>query len=212
MEIDLDQLPIPDWGLLCPVCRYPLRGLPEHRCPESGLEFDMRNVVKPWHRLRAPRFAGDELPFPDFGLRCEVCRSPLAGAPTRVCPQCAAPFSPEDFRPQSNTFLVDPAMVGQLTLAGVEALLAADYVPYQRAAGKGLSEIYGLSSPAGSQLLVPAEFYFEVRWLIQRTAAAIQQRREHPDAEWTCPSCGESVPMHFDLCWKCQTPRDAPAQ
>ena len=24
MDIDLNQLPIPDWGLICPRCRYPL--------------------------------------------------------------------------------------------------------------------------------------------------------------------------------------------
>ena len=69
MDIDLNTLPIPDWGLICPKCRYPLVGLPAHRCPECGTEFDMADVVQTWHRLRDPRFTGHELPLPDFGLQ-----------------------------------------------------------------------------------------------------------------------------------------------
>ncbi|RMF77629.1 MAG: hypothetical protein D6744_11140, partial [Planctomycetota bacterium] len=67
MELDVWQLPIPDWGLTCPRCRYPLRGLPSHRCPECGTDLDMEKLVEPWSRIREPRFDGTQLPIPNFG-------------------------------------------------------------------------------------------------------------------------------------------------
>ncbi len=207
MTIDIDQLPIPDWGLVCPRCSYPLRGLPEHRCPECGLAFHMENVVKPWHRLRPPRFTGDELPLPDFDLRCRDCDRPLAGARTRTCPHCGGAFSPDDFRPRREWFVVDQAFAHDLALAGVETLLANERVPFTRATGKALADIYGTAPIVGSPLLVSTEFYFEVRWLLQRARDHVEHLRDDPPADWACPHCGEPVPGHFDVCWKCQTPR-----
>ena len=34
------ELPVPDLGLHCRQCSYPLRGLPSHVCPECGTTFD----------------------------------------------------------------------------------------------------------------------------------------------------------------------------
>ena len=207
MEIDLNILPIPDWGLECPQCRYPLVGLPGHRCPECGTAFDMADVVKPWHRLRGPRFTGGELPLPDFGLLCHVCRHPLAGARRRACPDCGVPFDLEAIRPRRNWFIVDQAMCGEVSLAGLEPLLAAEHVPHMRAHGKLLAEIYGVAKIVGSRLLVPAEFYFELLWLIRNAANEIEQVRREPGTPWTCPNCGEEVPEHFKVCWNCETAR-----
>jgi len=207
IDIDLNRLPIPDWGLRCPKCRYPLVGLPEHRCPECGGAFRMEEVVKPWHRLREPRFTGHELPLPDFGLRCRACGQPLAGASARRCPACGAPFDPEAIRPRRHWFLVDQELCGEVPLAGLEALLAAERVPYTRAHGKLLSEIYGVTQPIGSRLLVPREFFFELLWLIRRASAEIARVRQEPPQEWVCPGCGEAVPGHFELCWNCQSRR-----
>ncbi len=207
MSIDINRLPIPDWGLVCPRCNYPLRGLPEHRCPECGHAFRMEDVVKPWHRLRPPRFTGEELPLPDFDLHCRRCDQPLAGAVSRACPHCAAPFAPGDFLPPRAWFVIDQALAHDLALAGVESMLAAENVPFTRATGKALAEIYGTAPIVGSSLLAPTDFYFEVRWLLQRAREAIEQRRRQPQADWTCPACGEAVPGHFDVCWNCQTPR-----
>ena len=209
MEIDLNILPSPDWGLECPQCRYPLVGLPGHSCPECGTAFDMAGVVKSWHRLREPRFSGHELPLPDFGLLCHACRHPLAGARRRACPDCGAPFDPESIRPRRNWFIVDQGMCGDVSLAGLEPLLAAERVPHMRAHGKLLAEIYGVAKIVGSRLLVPAEFYFELLWLIRDAAKEIEQIRREPVTPWTCPNCGEEVPGHFKVCWSCEQPRKA---
>jgi hypothetical protein len=208
MEIDLDRLPIPDWGLRCPTCRYPLQGLPSHRCPECGTAFDISQVVKSWHRLREPRFNGHELPLPDFGLRCRACDQPLAGAPARQCPHCGVAFDPEDYLPHRTWFLVDQPMCGELPLAGLESLLAAEHVPFTRARGKLVAEIYGVTQIIGARLLVPREFFFELKWLIRRATEDLERVRSEPGEEWICPSCGESVPHHFDVCWNCETPRN----
>lgn len=208
MDIDLNALPIPDWGLECPRCRYPLIGLPSHRCPECGTKFDMADVVKPWHRLREPRFTGHELPLPDFGLLCHACRYPLAGAARRACPDCGAPFDPESIRPRRTWFIVDQSLCGDVSLAGLEPLLATECVPHMRAHGKLLAEIYGVANIVGSRLLVPAEFYFELLWLLRRSVKEIEQVRQHPGSPWTCPNCGEEVPHHFNVCWNCEQPRE----
>jgi hypothetical protein len=41
MSFDPYALPVPDVGLLCMNCGYPLGGLPDHRCPECGRRFDI---------------------------------------------------------------------------------------------------------------------------------------------------------------------------
>ncbi len=209
MDIDANCLPIPDWGLMCPECRYLLVGLPAHRCPECGTKLDMAEIIKPWHRLRDPRLTGHELPLPDFGLLCRACQYPLAGAPTRQCPSCNAEFDPEAICPTRKWFIIDQEMSGEVALAGLEALLAAEYVPYTHARGKQLSEIYGVKQIIGSRLLVPREFFFEVLWLIRRAAKDIQHVHQQPGKPWTCPNCGEEVPDHFNVCWNCEQPREA---
>ncbi|MFQ5806737.1 MAG: hypothetical protein ACE5I3_09835 [Phycisphaerae bacterium] len=208
MEIDLNRLPIPDWGLICPKCRYPLVGLPSHRCPECGTGFDMLEIVKPWHRLREPRFTGHELPFPDFGLGCRACQQPLADAPTRRCPNCGVEFHPDAIRPQRKWFMIDQALCDDVPLAGMEALLASERVPYMRHGEKVLRQILGTTQVIGSRLEVPGEFFFEVMWLIRRVVLQMQDARRQPEgANWTCPGCGETVPNHFDVCWNCQRSR-----
>jgi hypothetical protein len=84
---------------------------------------------------------------------------------------------------------------------------APEHVPHIHARGKLLAEIYGVKEIIGSPLLVPREFFFDVLWLIRQATQDIQRVREQPDADWTCPSCGENVPAHFDVCWKCETAR-----
>ena len=207
MDIDLNVLPIPDWGLECPRCRYALVGLPSHRCPECGTSLEMADVVKPWHRLREPRFTGHELPLPDFGLLCQACGRALVGARGRECPDCGVGFDPETVRPRQAWFVVDQFLCGEVSLAGLEPLLITERVPHMRAVGKLLEEICGIRQVVGSRLLVPNEFYFEFLWLLRKTAKEVEQVRQEPGAPWTCPNCGEEVPGHFSVCWNCETER-----
>lgn len=209
MQIDLNQLPIPDWGLICPRCRYPLRGLPSHRCPQCGTKFDMEQLVQTWHRLRPPRFDGRELPWPDFGLRCRRCDAALAGVERFACAACGTEFDPDAFRPRRDWFILGPESAGRLTMPAVEALFAAEYVPYLRQTTTTMQEIYGGQRVPGQRVQIPTEFYFDAMWLLRR--AELQMRESAAAAaaagDWPCASCGEAVPAHFEICWQCGATR-----
>ncbi len=47
MTFDPEALPVPDLGLLCRKCGYPLAGLSQHRCPECGRAFTMEEYIPP---------------------------------------------------------------------------------------------------------------------------------------------------------------------
>ena len=203
-EIDIGQLPIPDWGLGCPQCRYPLRGLPSHRCPECGTELDMQSVVTSWTRLRPPRFTGDELPSPEFGLSCAACGQALAGATSPACPHCAAPFDLRALRPRRDWFILDKVACGEVPVAGMLAVLAAELVPQFPVEERTSGEIFGGHSGLFNRLRVASEFYFEVRWLLERARQEMAQARAAGGADdWTCPGCGEQNPGNFEICWNC---------
>lgn len=208
MDIDLQMLPIPDWGLVCPGCSYPLRGLPEHRCPECGHMLDIPRLVRPWTRLRDPRFDGTERPLPDFGLQCSACEADLAGAPADECHACGQPFDVLALRPPREWFILDRNICGSLPIPGVQALLAEESVPHAHANDMTVHEIYGGQSSVASRLRVPGEFYFEVLWLVQQVKNEMQRarvaRENGDERHWTCPECNESNPSHFDLCWNCE--------
>jgi len=204
MDIDLNQLPIPDWGLACPQCGYPLRGLPSHRCPECGTEFDVPSMIRPWTRLRDPRYHGDELPVPDFGLRCGGCHGPLAGATSPACPHCRRPFDLPGLRPPGAWFVLDRTIAGPLPMAGVISLLASEAVPYLPAQEKSLAEIYAGQNILVERVRLPSEFFFDVLWLLRRARVELAyQRAVGGRYDWRCPQCREENPGSFDVCWNC---------
>lgn len=206
--IDPTQLPIPDWGLVCPKCSYPLQGLPAHRCPECGHRLNMAALVQPWTRLRDPRFAGRERPLPDFGLTCPACRQPLAGATGSTCPHCGVAFDVQSRQPAGEWFIVDAFLCDPVPVAGVQALLVAEQVPHMEIADDALRQIYGVRSIIVSRLRVPTEFYFEVLWLVQKARVELLAARAADGAgTWHCPQCHEENPANFELCWSCQQPR-----
>ncbi len=43
--IDVDALPVPDLGLACMGCGYPLAGLMSHACPECGAGFSLEAYI-----------------------------------------------------------------------------------------------------------------------------------------------------------------------
>lgn len=209
MEIDLTQVPIPDWDVACPKCRYPLRGLPSHRCPECGTELDLPALVQSWVRLRDPIYTGNELPLPDFGLRCAACGQALAGAPRRECPHCGAAFDPQQLRPTREWFVIDAELCGRAPLAGVQALLGAEQVPYVPYRDKTFREIYFGTQVVGVRLLAPSEFFFDVLALVRRVELDMQEAQTTGVRDrWTCPKCGSRIPGNFDICWNCETPRE----
>jgi ssDNA-binding Zn-finger/Zn-ribbon topoisomerase 1 len=208
MTIDLNQLPIPAWDVQCPKCRYPLAGLPSHRCPECGTTFNIREVIQTWTRLRAPRFTGAELPIPDFGLVCPACKHPAVGWTSRSCPECGRSVEVAEWLPLGQWFVVDQELVGRVHLAAVEALLGAELVPYMHVRDAPAREIMMGPRAIGMRLRVPIAFYFDALWLIQQVKAESAGVREGRTADWLCADCGEQVPGHFDLCWNCQQARE----
>ncbi len=203
MQIDIQQLPIPDWGLACPRCGYALRGLPEHRCPECGVALQMAALVQPWTCLRPPRVDGSERPLLDFGLACRECRAPLAGGAGAQCAFCRLPFDIQSYVPPSRWCLLDKLQVQPLDLATTEMLFASEQLPYVPLNARGLPEIVLGNAPLGSNLLVPRAYYLEARFVVTRAARELWQARHTPRPDWRCPQCGESCPGNFELCWNC---------
>lgn len=208
---DIRQLPIPDWGLECPRCRYPLKHLPEHRCPECGTRFQMDDIVRSWTRTREPRFGGDELPVPDFGFHCSRCGGPLSGAAEAKCPHCGQPFDLQARRPRRAWFAVTATTCDPLPVPIVESALAAENVPFLPQEARSLFDIILGTRLTEMMLFVPRDFYFDACWLIQHAKAAAAASREAGDeGEWTCPACGEPNPAHFGVCWNCTDSGDEP--
>lgn len=55
---------------------------------------------------------------------------------------------------------------------------------------------------------VPKEQEARARALIAEWEQERRANLAEPQAPWTCPACGEAVDGNFDICWKCQAPRD----
>ncbi|MFH1748692.1 MAG: hypothetical protein ABIG44_16785 [Planctomycetota bacterium] len=203
-DIDIMQLPIPNWGIGCPNCRYPLRGLPTHRCPECGTDLDMGSIVHTWMRLRPPRFTGDESPLPDFGFYCPYCETDLAGAINHTCPQCGKPFDISGRLPRHDWFILDRIMCGEVPVPGMQSVLEAELVPHFPVEERTIGELVGGHGSLFNRLRVASEFYLEVRWLLQHARHEMDVARAAGGLnDWTCPKCHEENPGNFDLCWNC---------
>ncbi len=205
MEIDIEQLPIPDWNLACRKCGYPLKSLPRHRCPECGLKVVMSELVQPWTRLREPQFTGRELPLPDFGLVCGECDAPLAGATEFRCPGCRAPFDPRDGAPTGEWCKIPPALLGDVLSQAVEIILVEEFIPYVRREQRDLSRILGVDALADVRIEVPGEFYFDLLAALRRHELTTASP---DDPDWTCSNCHEPNPATFKTCWNCHRPPD----
>lgn len=210
MTIDIHQIPIPDWSLVCPRCAYPLRGLPSHRCPECGATLDMSKLVKPWTRLRSPDFTGQELPIPDFGLDCPVCGTALAGAAAHRCVQCGVEVRMEAFRPRSRWFEADTWTGGEPATGQIEMLLQSRHIPHVRSPSRSTTDVFLARGTAGGVLYVLSEFFFDFMDVLRQERHA--RRSAAFAAAWNCRSCGELVPGHFEICWNCESNRGCTLQ
>lgn len=204
---ELERIAVPDWGLECPRCRYSLRGLTSRVCPECGTPFLVAELIRTWTRTHPPRVSAATRPLPDFGLACAHCRAPLAGATESCCPVCAAAFDLALIEPRKDWFIADEALARPLDLLNLAVLLEAEAIPYYAQSGKSFTDLMLGRVAFGANLVIPREFYWDVRLLVRRAAVDIEQRRARPDAGWTCDQCGEESPAHFEVCWNCGSGR-----
>lgn len=205
MFVDPMTLPIPEaCDLVCPRCRYPLRGLPSHVCPECGLTLDIPALTRSWTRWRLPRITGHESPLPDIGLVCARCQTPLAGSAGGRCGACGEPFDIESHRPNKAWAPLDPSSRFGLAAPVVEMLLASEQIPYVAGENKTALEHY-MGTPAGTgRLLIARDFYFEALALLAATRREMDTQRGAP---WRCAKCGEESPGDFEVCWSCGAER-----
>ncbi|MBN1492209.1 MAG: hypothetical protein JXA69_20015 [Phycisphaerae bacterium] len=194
---DPSRLPIPDWlNLGCPKCGYPLRGLPEHRCPECGLAFDLNTLLTPLVPFHPPDITPTTRPVPELGLACPACDDFLDGATGNQCPHCGARFDVQDFIPKGAWICVTGTesefhrsfLCTRLANAGIPFL----EVRQSLQAMLGL----GLASFGGSEVLVPREYYLDA-------LLVMSEPTDRGLSPWTCAACGEVVPGNFDVCWSC---------
>jgi DNA-directed RNA polymerase subunit RPC12/RpoP len=162
--IEIDQLPIPDWGLRCSGCDAPLAGMAEHRCARCGRRFNIRQLLD-LHR-----------PVPDLGLNCQECGYPLCGLSGDRCPECGTEFSVREMLED-----LDGPNVGFLTGFADPP----DHSVKQRE-----------PTFTGHERPVP-DFGLCCRNCESPLAGATGV---------TCPTCNEPVPINFDVCWNCNTP------
>lgn len=207
---ELERSPVPDWGLMCPQCRYMLRGLTSRICPECGAPFLVADLIRTWTRTHPPRFSAATRPVPDYGIRCAGCRAPLAGAAGSRCVQCAESFDLTRVQPARAWFLADDALARPVDLLSLAVLIEAEAIPYYAQSGKTFTDLVLGRVAFGANLVIPSEFYFDVRFLIRRTAQEIEQRRTQPETEWPCAACNERNPDHFEVCWNCGAARSGP--
>lgn len=203
MEIDIHQTPIPDWGLECPRCRYALVGLPEHRCPECGLELVMSELVQPWTRLRPPRVTSADSPLPDVMLNCPRCSQSLTGAVHGKCPSCLAVVDVASMIPRQAWVAIQSDDLAPLTASHAEHVFAEAYIPFvpQQSAIGQLGSL--LTGGPRAVLWVPREFWLEARSVIRAALLSVHEVRQSGAADQACAACGESAPAHFELCWNC---------
>jgi predicted amidophosphoribosyltransferase len=216
--------PIPDLGLTCPSCEYSLTGLEESRCPECGEPFELADMLAdlrdvepppspdeqtastdpPDHQIarREPTFTGRERPLPDFGLACGKCGADLTGSMGNACLKCGEPFELDELDTLDEWVDVF-AFVRPEVVPAARSILYASQVPYL--APTSPLEGLHMGMVVYPKLMVPREFFYDALHVLASGRPMAPATGD--DAQnWACPTCGEVVPGHFEVCWNCQTP------
>jgi hypothetical protein len=64
--------------------------------------------------------------------------------------------------------------------------------------------------PSAPRVWAPADRADEARQLIREMEQVRRQHQDNGDV-WNCTGCNEDVTVDFEICWNCQTPREASA-
>ena len=153
---------------------------------------------------RRPTFTGRERPLPDFGLTCDHCEEPLAGAVANACPACGQDFDLAAIVPKGGWVNIGDFVPASVAVVAKTLLYDAE-IPYL-VDNSAVDEVVG--SFKSSRLRVPREFFFDALNVLATSVEAGPDMRE----DWTCPSCNESVPAGFEVCWNCNAARPGEPQ
>jgi hypothetical protein len=82
--LDVNRLPLPDWGLKCLHCGAALAGVAEHCCAACGEPFSVFVLL------------ARQRPIADVGLVCPQCGYLLTGLMEERCPECGTAFCVRD--------------------------------------------------------------------------------------------------------------------
>ena len=166
----------------------------------------MERLVPPWTRVREPELTGAEDPFPNCGVQCAHCGHELAGATGGRCGNCEAPIRADELRPPGEWFRLRSEWLGGMPEAQIAALLREELIPFVMRVGRTTEEIVMGAAFAETPILIPSDYYFDMRALIRDVQRDVARRRELAQHERPCPHCGEENPGSFDHCWNCEKP------
>jgi hypothetical protein len=153
-------------------------------------------------------FDPDALPVPDFGLRCRICGSSLAGLSSHECSTCGQKFILEEHIPAGDFPVVIFEGRELRNTPEVIGLLRRYQIPYLEILPDPQASIRYHGALAGAASVgVIRDSYFEAIDILRR------QKRNEPlppvpprsdeIAEWRCSACWEENPGNFDVCWNC---------
>lgn len=154
-------------------------------------------------------FDPNALPVPDLGLVCKGCGYALCGLEDHVCPKCGQRFTLQEYIPKGDfpQLIADGHFVRATDQ--IVDLLYRYHIPYIEQIDP-LSQVFGVlgaSVDRGPYLCVPRECFLEAVDLLRRHQLGeplpTSPPKDHQHPPWPCPSCQETNPPNFEICWKC---------
>jgi predicted amidophosphoribosyltransferase len=221
------ERPLPELGLLCNKCGNDLLGAGADTCPICGEPFRLGSIMRGAEWVDVARwFSADfvasvgsllnkaEVPYivPANSARLSKSAVPQWLVPRKFLSEALnflAAWSPlimpvpegEDSLKAGTEWIDVTQWISKDLAISVRSLLYKAQVPYLVSVNSAR-----IADPNAPQLLVPREFLFDALTVFAAWSPPAAPPTEGED--WACPTCKETVPGNFEVCWNCQTPRE----